>query len=91
MKYDTTSIVPQQPARNGGRLATITPSAKTILCGIAALIAAQGITPTPEAVIGLAIRALVDGGKTPLEAFDAIMGGGSFQSLSDSLWEEFNA
>lgn len=26
MKHDPTSIVPQQPASNGGRLATITPS-----------------------------------------------------------------
>jgi len=63
----------------------------TKLAAIAALIAAQGITPTAEMVIGLAIRTLVGAGKDPREAFDTVMGNGSFQKLADDMWAEINA
>jgi hypothetical protein len=69
----------------------MTANNKTILSAVAALIAAQGIIPTPEMVIGLAVRTLVESGKNPREAFDLVMGEGSFQNLSDSLWKEINA
>jgi hypothetical protein len=61
---------------------------KTKLAAIAALIAAQGITPTAEMVIGLAVRTLVESGQDPRTAFDTVMGDGSFQQLSDDLWSE---
>jgi hypothetical protein len=63
----------------------------TKLAAIAALIAAQGITPTAEMVIGLAVRTLVESGQDPRTAFDAVMGDGSFQQLADDLWSEANA
>ena len=61
------------------------------LAAIAALIAAQGITPTAEMVIGLAVRTLVESGQDPRIAFDTVMGDGSFQQLADDLWNESNA
>jgi len=64
---------------------------KTKLAAIAALIAAQGITPTAEMVIGLAVRTLVESGQDPRTAFDTVMGDGSFQQLADDFWSEANA
>jgi hypothetical protein len=64
---------------------------KTKLAAIAALIAAQGITPTAEMVIGLAVRTLVESGQDPRTAFDTVMGDGSFRQLADDFWSEANA
>ena len=62
-----------------------------IFVKIAALIKDQGITPTPEMVINLAIKTLVDSGMGVEIAFDFILGAGSFESLSDSIFQELNA
>ena len=61
------------------------------LAAIAALIAAQGINPTAEMVIGLAVRTLVEAGQDPRTAFDTVMGAGSFQQLADDLFSEMTA
>jgi hypothetical protein len=61
------------------------------LAAIAALIAAQGIAPTAEMVIGLAVRTLVESGQDPRTAFDTVVGAGSFQQLADDLFAEMAA
>ena len=61
------------------------------LAAIAALIAAQGIVPTAEMVIGLAVHALVKAGQDPRTAFDTVVGAGSFQQLADDLFAEMAA
>lgn len=58
------------------------------LKNIAALIAAQGITPTAEMVISLSVKVLVDSGMEVRDAFDRVMGSGAFQKLSDMVWED---
>ena len=61
------------------------------LKNIAALIAAQGITPTAEMVIGLSVKALVESGMEVSAAFDRVLGGGSFDKLAGMVWEELQA
>ena len=61
------------------------------LKNIAALIAAQGITPTAEMVIGLSVKVLVQSGMDAREAFDRVMGGGSFDKLAGMVWDELQA
>ena len=61
------------------------------LKNIAALIAAQGITPTAEMVISLSVKVLVESGIEVREAFDRVMGGGSFENLAGMVWDELQA
>lgn len=61
------------------------------LKNIAALIAAQGITPTAEMVISLSVKVLVDSGMEVRDAFDRVMGGGSFEKLAGMVWEDLQS
>ena len=58
---------------------------------IAALINSQGITPTKEMVISLAIKTLVDAGIKFRTAFEMILGEGSYETLTNSVYDQLNA
>lgn len=58
---------------------------------VAALIKSQGITPTKEMVISLSIKTLVDAGYEFRAAFEMILGEGSYEKLSHSIYEQLNA
>ena len=58
---------------------------------IAALIEAQGITPTKEMVISLSIKTLVDAGYKFRTAFEMIMGEGSYEKLTSSVYDQLRA
>ena len=58
---------------------------------IAALIEAQGITPTKEMVISLSLKTLVDAGYEFRTAFEMIMGEGSYEKLANSVYDQLRA
>lgn len=58
---------------------------------VAALISAQGITPTKEMVISLSIKTLVDAGYEFRAAFEMILGEGSYEKLAHSVYEQLRA
>jgi len=58
---------------------------------VAALLSANGISPTKEVVYSVCITFHIGLGMTPSEAFEAVMGSGSFQKLVDDVFERIAA
>jgi hypothetical protein len=57
---------------------------------VAALLSANGITPTKEVVYSVCITFHIGLGMTPSQAFEAVMGSRSFQKLADEVFESLS-